>query len=432
MFPGSEGTAPEVSLDPGDPHQALTGFLARLTWLQLTCSGEGAEDIEGSVVETARHLGAGATLLVVPDGATLTVSSHAQRSTVGVRGLPDVVRMDRLAALKTLLGDVAADQADVAEADARLAVIIDSPPPYPWWLKLVGIVLFSVGFAPLMQATWYEVGSTVVIACVSAVLAVAAGRLPRLEKVLPLVAAAGVSLVTLEVFARDRVHGGPVLLMLPALFYFIPGDYLSAASAELAGGYITTGAIRIVYATFLLVQLYLGVLVGLTVSGRSPDALFDTVAPADLPTWVLWVSWIPFTVGTVLAFAIPWRFLLRLLLLVYVTVGIQILVTHHSGEIGGTFVAAIALGAAATWSAGRSDQPPRVLLLLPGFFALTAGSLGVRGLTAITGGYSTEGSRDLTEMVAIVTAVALGIFLGTVLTQPSATRREQNAARRTG
>ena len=358
---GTGVPAAEEEIRADDPHQSLVRFLKRLTWLQLTCSGEGAEDIEGSVVDAARQLGGEASVLVVPDGATVTVDSHARSTTVGVRGFPEIFRMDQLASLKLLLRAVAFGEADVHEADRRLIEIIDSPPPYPWWLKLLGIVLFSVGFAPLMQATWYEVGSTAVIACLPAAMAVGATHLPRLEKVLPLAASTAVSLVTLEVFARSPADGGPVLLMLPALFYFIPGDYLSAASAELAGGYITTGAIRIVYATFLLVQLYLGVIVGLTLSGRPPRVLLDASAPADLPAWVLWGCWVPFTVGTVLAFAIPMRFLWRLLVLIYVTVGVQLLITRHAGEIGGTFAAAVVLGLAATWSARHSHQPPRVL-----------------------------------------------------------------------
>jgi uncharacterized membrane protein YjjP (DUF1212 family) len=404
-----------------DPHQELTDFLARLTLLQLKCSGEGAEDIEQSVNEAARQLGGEAALLVVPDGATLSVDSHGCRTTVGVRGFPEIFRMDQLAALKPLLQDITEGTAGIAEADRRLIAIIDSPPPYPWWLKMLGIVLFSVGFAPLMQPTWYEVGSTAAVSTVSAALAVAANRLPRLEKILPLVAATSVSVITLEVFARTPVHGGPVLLMLPALFFFVPGDYLSAASAELAAGYITTGAIRIVYATFLLVQLYLGIILGLTIAGRPPDALFDTIAQRDLPGWMLWLSWIPFAVGTLLAFAIPWRLLVPLIALVYLTVVVQILIARHAGELGGTFAAAVVLGMAATWSARRPEQPPRVLLLLPGFFALTVGSLGVRGLTALAGGYSAQGFHDLTDMVTTVTAVAAGIFLGTVLAQSPAT-----------
>ncbi|WP_232486313.1 threonine/serine exporter family protein [Streptomyces fildesensis] len=170
-----------------------------------------------------------------------------------------------------------------AEADRSPAAITSAPPLYPWWLKLAGIVLFAIGFAPLMQPTWYEVWTTAVLGTVTASLAVAAGRLPRLATVLPLVAATTVSLITLEVFARTPAHGGSVLLMLPALFYFVPGDHLSAATAELAAGFLTTGANRLVHAVFLLVQLYLGVILGLVITGRSRHALFDVAAHGDLP-----------------------------------------------------------------------------------------------------------------------------------------------------
>ncbi|PJM91278.1 threonine/serine exporter family protein [Streptomyces sp. CB01373] len=50
----------------------------------------------------------------------------------------------------------------IAEADRRLTEIEAAPTPYPWWLKFLGIVLFALGFAPLMQPTWYEIATTVV------------------------------------------------------------------------------------------------------------------------------------------------------------------------------------------------------------------------------------------------------------------------------
>ncbi|MFD4951320.1 hypothetical protein [Streptomyces sp. NPDC058451] len=69
--------------------------------------------------------------------------------------------------------------------------------------------------------------------------------------------------------------------MLPALFCFIPGGYLSAATAELAAGLITTGAIRLVHSLFLLVQMYVGVLLGVLFAGASPHAFFDVAAHSD-------------------------------------------------------------------------------------------------------------------------------------------------------
>ncbi|AZP23250.1 threonine/serine exporter family protein [Streptomyces aquilus] len=386
----------------------LAGFLTRLTRLLLNTSGEGAEGIEEAVTTTARALGGEASLLLVPDTATLTVTAaDGAARTVIVRGVPEVFRLDQVTALKPLLADVRAGRTDVTRAGARLAAIEESGPPYPWWAKLIGIVLFALGFAPLMQSTSYEVASTAVLATIAASLAVVADRVPRLAAVLPLVAATVISIVTIEVFARTPSHGGPVLLMLPALFYFVPGDYLSAATAEPAAGWMTTGAIRLVNSVFLLVQLYLGVLLGVYATGTSTRALFDVAADADLPRWALFLSWIVFTVGTVLAFAVPYRLFWPLLALVYLTVAVQSLVTKLIGETGGTFVAAVVLTATATVLARAPRRPPRLVLLLPGFFTLTVGSLGMRGLTTWAGGYVIKGFEDLLKLVTVVTAIAV-------------------------
>ncbi|MET8856006.1 threonine/serine exporter family protein [Streptomyces sp. NPDC004579] len=408
---------PDTEAAPDD----VAAFLARLTGLLLRSSGEGAALVERTVRHTARALGADASVLLVPDGAALTVGTRGDSRTVTLRGFPEVFRLDQVVALKPLVQDVGAGRIGVAEADRRLTAIESSRPPYPWWLKLLGIVLFTLGFAPLMQSTWYEVGATAVLGTVAAVLAVTADRIPRLATVLPLVVSTTVSVITVEVFARDASHGGPVLLMLPALFFFVPGDYLSAAAAELAAGYITTGAIRLVYSAFLLVQLYVGVLLGLFLTGTSTRALFDIAAASDLPRWALFLSWIVFTVGTLLAFAIPFRLLGLLLVLVYLTVAVQSLATKAIGETGGTFVAAAVLAAVTTRLTLRPHMPPRLVLLLPGFFTLTVGSLGMRGLTTLAGGYAIEGFRDLLKLVTIVTAIAVGLVFGAALAQPRVT-----------
>ncbi|MFJ8435767.1 threonine/serine exporter family protein [Kitasatospora sp. NPDC094019] len=396
-------------------HGELTAFLVRLTTVLLRNSGEGVQRLEPEVADAARAFGGAARLLVVPDGAVLTVTAGGETGTVTVRAFPEVFRLDQLAAVKPLLAEVTAGRLDLPAAAARLAAIDASPPPYPWWVKAFGIVMFAVGFAPLMQPTWWEIGSTAVLGTASAALAVGASRWPRLGAVLPFVAAVLVSVIALLLFARTPEHGGPVLIMLPALFFFVPGDYLSAAAAELAAGHITPGAVRLVYAVFLLLQLYVGVLVGLAVTGRDRHALFDVAAAQDLPRWALFTAWIVFTAGTVLAFAIPLRLGPSLLLLVYLTVAVQTLFTWLAGEVTGTFVAALALSAAATRVAARPAAPPRLLLLLPGFFTLTVGSLGMRGLTDLAGGHPIAGFRDLTQLVTLVTTIAVGLLAGEVL-----------------
>lgn len=402
----------------------LTAFLARLTALMLHSSGEGAYSIERAVGTGARAFGGQASVVLVPEAAVLSVAAADGRMrTVCVHGFPEVFRLDQVAALKPFLADVEAGKLEVAEADRRLARIEAAPPPYSWWLKFLGILLFSLGFAPLVQPTWYEITTTAVLGAITASLVVAAVHTPRLSRILPLVVSAVVSVVTVEVFSGNSQHGGPVLLMLPALFYFVPGDFLSASTTELAVGLITTGAIRLVYSVFLLVQLYLGVLLGIFATGTPLSALFDTAARADLPKWALILGGIAFTAGTVLAFAIPHRFFGILLALVYATVGVQSLFTELIGETGGTFVAAVVLAAAASLLERHPALPPRLILILPGFFTLTVGSLGLRGLTTLAGGYITAAFQDLQKLVTIVTAIAMGLVVGMALTHARITSR---------
>jgi uncharacterized membrane protein YjjP (DUF1212 family) len=403
----------------------LVPFLTRLTELLLRTSGEGAHLVEQSVADSARAYGGSASLLLVPETAVLVVTAaDGATRTVTVHGVPEVFRLDQAAALKPLLLDVRTGRIGLAAADRRLAEIMAAPPPYPWWLNFLGIVLFSLGFAPLMQPTWYEIGTTAVLGALAAGLAVAARQVPLLARILPLVVSVVVSVVTIELFADDPARGGPVLLMLPALFYFVPGDYLSAATAELSAGLITTGAIRLVYSVFLLVQLYLGVLLGVVVTGTDRRALFDVAATADLPRWALFLAWVVFTAGTVLAFAVPVRFFWPLLVLVYVTVGVQSACTKLVGETGGTFVAAVVLSAAATLIARVPDRPPRLILILPGFFTLTVGSLGMRGLTTLAGGHVIAGFQDLMQLITIVTALAVGLVVGGALVEGRGRRLE--------
>jgi hypothetical protein len=74
---------------------------------------------------------------------------------VTVRGFPEVFRLDQVTALKPLLADVREGRVGILAVDRRLARIENAPAPSPWPPKVLGIVLFSLEFAPLMQPTWY-------------------------------------------------------------------------------------------------------------------------------------------------------------------------------------------------------------------------------------------------------------------------------------
>ena len=88
-----------------------------------------------------------------------------------------------------------------------------------------------------------------------AVVFLAAERASALRILLPIVGPLAVGVVAFAGLQAHRQPGGPIVLMVPALFVLIPGDYLCAATAEIAVGQLTPGAVRLAQAAFTLLEI---------------------------------------------------------------------------------------------------------------------------------------------------------------------------------
>jgi len=136
--------------------------------------------------------------------------------------------------------------ADLDALSREIAAISVSPPIYAEWMKALGIVLFTIGFSVNVQGTWQGVGSAALTALAVGAIVMLGDRIPRVSVTEPFVAAIAVSLIVLLLVDPATVDGGAILLMVPALFFFIPGDVLSASMYQLAAGRITVGATQFV------------------------------------------------------------------------------------------------------------------------------------------------------------------------------------------
>jgi uncharacterized membrane protein YjjB (DUF3815 family) len=145
-------------------------------------------------------------------------------------------------------------------------------------------------------------------------------------------------------------------------------------------------------------------------------ALFETLPETQLPFWVVVLAWVPFSVGLVLAFNGPPAILIWLVPSVIGTFLLQQGATRVAGAMFGTLVAGIVLGAFANLVGGQPRRPPRLVLVLGGFFVLTVGGVGVRGVTALVGGDVISGIQDLAEFGLQVPTVAIAIGAGVTLT----------------
>jgi uncharacterized membrane protein YjjB (DUF3815 family) len=260
------------------------------------------------------------------------------------------------------------------------------------------------------------------------VMFVLAERFAGLRSLFPIIGPFVIAMVAFNVLHAHRAPGGPLVLMVPALFVLIPGDFLCAATAEIAIGQLTPGAVRLAQAAFTLVELAVGVVIAAEISGVSADKLFDTAVPPVLPFWLVALSWVPFTVGLVLTFSARIRDFGWILALTYLACGVQLGITRWAGATAGTFVAAVLLGAAAGALERSPNNPPRIVLIIGGFFALTVGALALRGLATLDGNHVIEGLSDLRDAISLTVALTLGLIVGAapMLSARSRPRRQSH------
>jgi uncharacterized membrane protein YjjB (DUF3815 family) len=380
----------------------------------LRNSSEGTFDLQVTLRGIGSAFGARIESQVMMEGLSYVVThpDGHQRSGM-VHAQPTLERLDQVADFKVLTGSISDGELTAAEAAGALEHLEGTSPPFPVWARFVGVILFAAGFAPSMQANWRQVGASVVLGAVMAAVYLVGERLEVLRTVLPLVASLAVALVGFGLLHQAHAHGGPVLVMVPALFVMIPGDFLCAAAAEIAVGQFTVGTIRLVQSVFVLLQLAAGVIIAAGVTGAGTASLMASSTVNNLPWVVTALAWLPFTVGMALTFCARRRDVGWLLLGVYVAWGVQLAVTWGFGDAAGTFAAATALTLMGVLIADDPDRPPSLVVILGGVFVLTVGSMALRGITTLAGGHLLESFHDLSTFARVAGSLSLGLIVGT-------------------
>ena len=399
---------------PSPPRDDVALLIRSAGKFLLRNSSEGTFDLHTELRGIGAAYGCRVEAMVTMEGLAyvITHADGSQRNGV-VHAQPSLERLDLVSEFKTLTQQIGAGELSAAEAAAAIEGLELSRPPYALWMRFVGVILFAVGFSPSMQANWHEVGSTVVLAAVMAVAYLFGERIAMIRTMLPLLASTAVALVGFSVLDIAHAHGGPVLVMVPALFVMIPGDFLCAAAAEISVGQFTVGTIRLVQSTFILMQLAGGVILGAALSGAGTASLLDSSTVNDMAWWVTTIAWIPFTIGMALTFCARVRDVGWLLLGVYVAWGVQLIVTWSVGEVAGTFAAAALLTLGGVLFGAGAKRPPSLVIILGGVFVLTVGSMALRGITTLAGGHLLASFGDLATFIRVASALSFGLIVGT-------------------
>lgn len=398
----------------GPSADELWSLLEPLVDLLLRSSYEGTVRCEAIVRGIAAHYGHEVHVVFLADSAMLTLGAR----TSSFAREPTVPPLNQVSALKTLVAEIHAGSLGAAAAAERLAAIRARPPRWsrPW--QVLGMVAFTVGFGVSVQSTWQQVVVCTGTGLLVGLLVVAAARHSRLSLVAPFVASLTVTAVVLVLVGHHLVDGGPIQLIVPALFYFIPGDAISAAAMELADNRMTAGAARLSYSVVALLVLAFGALVGTVLLRVPSSALFDVAVPGNLGPVAVWAGWVVFAAGVMLTFSMDLRDFPWALGLILLTAAVTEAATRVAGDPVGTFAGAFVMTATALLLGRRPSRPPAYLLYLGAFYVLTPGSHGLRGLESWIGGHRIQGVTGVADMVGLLIAIAVGMLVAGAAVRP--------------
>lgn len=327
--------------------------------------------------------------------------------------LQEDLRFDQTFPLARLVADAMRGRVLPAEGQLRLDEILALAPPYRAWVTVLGYGLQSTGLALVLEPTPLNILVAGVLGVMVGVFWTAGRRVPLLAQMVPAVSAFAVAAICIagaQWLGRDHVG---LRALIPPLAMFLPGAAITLSVIELTARDVISGSSRLVAGIMQLAQLAFGILVATQMLGNESTPL-SAVPINNVGPWAPWLGVAVYGLGVMFFLAPPRSFLPWLLLITYLSFAAQylgdlLLDSYASGFCGGLV---LVLGALAI--ARRRHAPPAMTLILPGFWLLVPGSMGLIGFAELFGA---DGDSALPATLISMISVALGMQAGLVFWQ---------------
>jgi uncharacterized membrane protein YjjB (DUF3815 family) len=210
---------------------------------------------------------------------------------------------------------------------------------------------------------------------------------------------------------------GSANLVIPPLVMFLPGAILTTGMIELASAHLISGSSRLMYGVATLFLLFMGIGFGLNIS-QLPEAMVTTYEASVFPWWAPWLGTLLFGVGTFVRLSGSNRDLAWMLLVLYIAMLGQMLGETIGSAYVGALLGATAMAVSSETIARSPRRPPAIVSQALAFWFLVPGARGLLSVTSFLSEDYQTALLGLGEMVVLITAIALGVFLGSLLVAP--------------
>jgi uncharacterized membrane protein YjjB (DUF3815 family) len=240
---------------------------------------------------------------------------------------------------------------------------------------------------------------------------------PRFNLLLPVIAAILVSTIIFYLTQLGLVYGSANLI-IPPLVVFLPGAILTTGMIELASVNLISGSTRLMYGAATLFLLFIGIAIGLNLS-ELPNVLVTTYEASVFPWWAPVLGTLLFGVGTFVRLSGSNRDLFWMLLVLYIAMLGQFLGEYLVNSYFGAFLGATFMALGSELIARSPRRTPALVSQALAFWFLVPGARGLLSVTNILSEDYRSALIGLGEMTVLITSIALGVFLGTLIVSPN-------------
>lgn len=391
----------------------LIEFLFRLGQAYLA-SGEQTAKVELTLRRAAVAYGIrNSRVVAFPTALFLTLHNGEHERVTVAEGPTQVLRLDQIAEVYEL-GDMA-QRAAIEPNDGikRLNALIAKPARFGAAGVIVGHTLLTVGLALVLTSSVKYLGVAACLGAIVGVLKVLNRDRPVLAVPLPVIAATVVSTLALLLvkwnFPLDPSH-----VLIPPLVAFLPGAMLTLGMVELVYGDMVSGSSRLITGFVQLVLLAFGLAAGAALVGVGPNSLVEYEGENIEFFWAPWIGVLVFGIGVYLHFSAPKASLPWMLLVMLAAFAAQRVTAGVFGkELSGFFGMLVATPISYLVQL-RFHGPPAVVTILPSFWLLVPGSLGLLSVARMLSDRA-AGLDGLTTAVFAIASIALGSLMGASL-----------------
>ena len=290
-------------------------------------------------------------------------------------------------------------------------------PRFSAWIRTVGYVVATVGLTLRFRPEPLVLMIVASLGLLVALMVEYFNKRPRYNLLLPVTAAILVSAIVFNLTGRGVIYG-TTNLIIPPLVIFLPGVILTTGMIDLGSMNLISGSSRVIYGVANLFLLFVGISIGFSISQLSTTQIYSYEAPVFTILLPLFGTLL-FGIGTFLRLSGSNRDLMWMLLVLYAAMFGQMLGEKIFNPYAGAFIGAAAMAFSSEYIGRSPHRTPAMVSQVMAFWFLVPGAIGLQSMTSLLTQDYRSAFVGLWEMVVLITSIALGVFLGTLVISPN-------------